>query len=252
MADLGAVRVVPRPALHRPVDHPGESPPARRMGATGRPRPGPLPGSARCRPHHGRAGRRAPDGPGVGAPIHRPALRRPGPPRRAGTARDRVPPSPGTPGDPALPGPRPRTTARQGCHEHFPTLLSEAETDDDQARRLGHDDLPRLRGEQVELVVTNRDRAHGRSGRWESTLAEGPIQHQLFSQPQAGHPSLPGLTSRSGGSARRLPGQPAGTGEPSLVCGQRIGARPRGLPPERPVWLMETPEGQHTPRAMTR
>ncbi|MFR9802783.1 hypothetical protein ACL02T_10825 [Pseudonocardia sp. RS010] len=79
-----------------------------------------------------------------------------------------------------LPGPRPRTTARQGCHEHFPTLLSEAETDDQARRRLGHNDLPRLRVEQVELVVTNRDRAHGRSGRWESTLAEGPIQHQLF------------------------------------------------------------------------
>ncbi|WP_255733851.1 hypothetical protein [Pseudonocardia sp. WMMC193] len=40
--------------------------------------------------------------------------------------------------------------------------------------------MPGPRVEQVELVVTDRDRAHGRGGRWESTPAEGPIQHQLF------------------------------------------------------------------------
>ncbi|MDN5917330.1 MAG: hypothetical protein L0I76_19910 [Pseudonocardia sp.] len=68
----------------------------------------------------------------------------------------------------------------QGCHLHFPDLLSRADREvraGQQAHRVG------VTAASVTDIVyerTTRETGHGRPGRWVEVANDGPTQHQLF------------------------------------------------------------------------
>lgn len=75
-------------------------------------------------------------------------------------------------------GGSPWTQQLPGCHEHFPALVEQAERAV-AAARLRRPDWPAPTVTELALVVSTRDRAHGRPGHWTETPAE-VVQYQLF------------------------------------------------------------------------
>ena len=82
----------------------------------------------------------------------------------------------------ARPASRRREWSRRGCHRHFPDMITDVDAvaRSERDERFGDPSWPGAVIEEVELVVTSRDRAHGRSGRWTGHETSEPLQHRLF------------------------------------------------------------------------